>query len=382
MRPGSRKRAAYDQATASPGRAAQPAGLVVSSAARSSTRADELERLARALLQPAPLDLRVNTLLANARGGARRTSQRDGIAAAADAVLADGRAPGRQTGAAASSAVPGGQGRGAGRGQPAADLSGRAAAPRDGGGLLRGRRRQDAGAGRADELRGTAVRLRHRRHSAWPISSRASGARDCRTSIRSTSTAKPTRASSGWTPRSTACWWTRPAAGSARCAAIPTSSGARAPTGIAEMTRKAGSDPATRPARLVKPGGRLVYATCSLLREENEAIVDAFLARNPTIHARSTAARSCAVRASSSTPGLYFACSRTRTAWTGFSRRCWSAAGRRSLVRCGWLPLVRVVRLDCGSPAREALEPAHESRGGGNGADRLYALATTRPGSL
>jgi 16S rRNA (cytosine967-C5)-methyltransferase len=31
-------------------------------------------------------------------------------------------------------------------------------------------------------------------------------------------------------------------------------------------------------ARLVKPGGRLVYATCSLLREENEDIVEAFLA--------------------------------------------------------------------------------------------------------
>ena len=29
-------------------------------------------------------------------------------------------------------------------------------------------------------------------------------------------------------------------------------------------------------ARLVKPGGRLVYATCSILQEENEAIVDAF----------------------------------------------------------------------------------------------------------
>lgn len=31
-------------------------------------------------------------------------------------------------------------------------------------------------------------------------------------------------------------------------------------------------------ARLVKPGGRLVYATCSLLDEENEAIVEQFLA--------------------------------------------------------------------------------------------------------
>ena len=32
---------------------------------------------------------------------------------------------------------------------------------------------------------------------------------------------------------------------------------------------------------LVKPGGRLVYATCSVLPDENEAIVDGFLARNP-----------------------------------------------------------------------------------------------------
>ena len=34
-------------------------------------------------------------------------------------------------------------------------------------------------------------------------------------------------------------------------------------------------------ARLVKEGGRLVYATCSLLEAENEAIVSAFLAANP-----------------------------------------------------------------------------------------------------
>ena len=31
----------------------------------------------------------------------------------------------------------------------------------------------------------------------------------------------------------------------------------------------------------MKPGGRLVYATCSVLPDENEAIVDAFLAAHP-----------------------------------------------------------------------------------------------------
>jgi 16S rRNA (cytosine967-C5)-methyltransferase len=33
-------------------------------------------------------------------------------------------------------------------------------------------------------------------------------------------------------------------------------------------------------ARMLKPGGRLVYATCSILYEENQAIVEAFLANN------------------------------------------------------------------------------------------------------
>ena len=39
--------------------------------------------------------------------------------------------------------------------------------------------------------------------------------------------------------------------------------------------------PRSRAATLVKPGGRLVYATCSLLPSEDEDQVDAFLAAHP-----------------------------------------------------------------------------------------------------
>jgi 16S rRNA C967 or C1407 C5-methylase (RsmB/RsmF family) len=34
-------------------------------------------------------------------------------------------------------------------------------------------------------------------------------------------------------------------------------------------------------AKLVRPGGRVVYATCSLLTAENDAIIEAFLASHP-----------------------------------------------------------------------------------------------------
>lgn len=57
---------------------------------------------------------------------------------------------------------------------------------------------------------------------------------------------------------------------------------------IAELTSKQAAilDSA---ARLVKAGGRLVYATCSLLREENEGVVQAFLAQHPEFKCLSAA---------------------------------------------------------------------------------------------
>ncbi|HEX6136631.1 MAG TPA: RsmB/NOP family class I SAM-dependent RNA methyltransferase [Casimicrobiaceae bacterium] len=49
-----------------------------------------------------------------------------------------------------------------------------------------------------------------------------------------------------------------------------------APADLAELAAKQASILAAA-ATLLKPGGRLVYATCSVLPEENDAIVDAFL---------------------------------------------------------------------------------------------------------
>lgn len=60
------------------------------------------------------------------------------------------------------------------------------------------------------------------------------------------------------------------------------------PASVAELTAKQAGILAAA-ARLLKPGGRLVYATCSLLPEENERIVDAFLAAHPQFARRPAA---------------------------------------------------------------------------------------------
>lgn len=56
----------------------------------------------------------------------------------------------------------------------------------------------------------------------------------------------------------------------ARCAATPTSR-RQSPAAVEEMVAKQGAILAAA-ARVVRPGGRLVYATCSLLAEENDGI--------------------------------------------------------------------------------------------------------------
>ena len=51
-------------------------------------------------------------------------------------------------------------------------------------------------------------------------------------------------------------------------------------TDLAELTVKQAAILDTA-QKLVKPGGKLIYATCSMLNDENEAQVEAFMARTP-----------------------------------------------------------------------------------------------------
>lgn len=58
-------------------------------------------------------------------------------------------------------------------------------------------------------------------------------------------------------------------------------------------------------AQLVKPGGQLVYGTCSVLREENEAVVEDFLAHHPDFSLKPAAERLGPVAGTDTTSGGY-----------------------------------------------------------------------------
>ncbi|WP_413437964.1 RsmB/NOP family class I SAM-dependent RNA methyltransferase [Sulfuriferula sp. GW1] len=62
----------------------------------------------------------------------------------------------------------------------------------------------------------------------------------------------------------------------------------QSPDSVAELSAKQAAILAAA-SRLVKSGGRLVYATCSLLPEENEQVVEAFIAANPRFVLKSAA---------------------------------------------------------------------------------------------
>lgn len=62
----------------------------------------------------------------------------------------------------------------------------------------------------------------------------------------------------------------------------------QSPESVAELSAKQRSI-LLAAARLVKPGGTLVYATCSLLREENEDVVADFLTQRPQFHTEDAA---------------------------------------------------------------------------------------------
>lgn len=78
-----------------------------------------------------------------------------------------------------------------------------------------------------------------------------------------------------------------------------------------------------RAAALVRPGGRLVYVTCSVLTEENEAVVDGFLDETTAFHALPVAtvwAETVAARGGPACPGdgRYLRLSPHRHATDGF----------------------------------------------------------------
>ena len=76
------------------------------------------------------------------------------------------------------------------------------------------------------------------------------------------------------------------------------------PSGIAEHAARQ-AVLLERFAQLVKPGGQLIYGTCSVLREENEAVVEAFLAHHPEFSLVPAAERLGPVAGADTTSGGY-----------------------------------------------------------------------------
>ena len=169
--------------------------------------------------------------------------------------------------------LPEGLVRGAGRGQPARRAPGRRQGRRAGARPLRRRRRQDTGARRAMGNKGQIVATDSDRTRLAPIFDRLKRAGARNVQVREAGAAASMLPADGRGPD-------RRAAPDRRLAPP---AGCEMEAHRARARRAAGraGGAASPPTRYVKPGGRLVYVTCSLLPEENTDQIAAFLAVNP-----------------------------------------------------------------------------------------------------
>jgi 16S rRNA (cytosine967-C5)-methyltransferase len=247
---------------------------------RLGARMDEAQllELARALNQPAPLDLRVNALKAD-RAAVLAKLEQDGIAAAACPYAPEGiRLAGKPALAKHPLFLDGSievQDEGS-------QLLGHLLAPR------RGEMVVDfcAGAGGKTLLLGALMRSTGRLY-AFDVSDRRlaklkprlarSGLSNVHPAVLAHENDTHVKRLAGKCDRVLV---DAPCSGLGTLRRNPDLKWRQTPQSVAELTAKQAAILAAA-ARLLKPGGRLVYATCSLLPEENEQIVAAFLAAHP-----------------------------------------------------------------------------------------------------
>ena len=248
---------------------------------------DELQQLARALNQPAPLDLRVNTLKAE-RATVLAQLQREGLAAEACPFAPDGIRMTDKTHLAKHPLFLDGSLEVQDEGS---QLLGYLLAPK------RGEMVVDfcAGAGGKTLLLGALMRSSGRLY-AFDVSEKRLAKLKPRLARSGLSNVHPVAIAhendqrvkrlAGKCDRVLV---DAPCSGLGTLRRNPDLKWRQSPESVLELIAKQTAILASA-ARLLKKGGRLVYATCSLLPEENAMIVAAFLAAHPVFARRSASA--------------------------------------------------------------------------------------------